>query len=35
MCEMGGMALADYAYFIGLLGIVVGLAIILGFHHGA
>lgn len=35
MCEMGGMLLADYAYFIGLLAIVCGLVSILGMHHGS
>lgn len=30
MIDMGGMILADYAYLIGLLGLVCGLAFVMG-----
>ena len=32
-CEMGGMELWDYAYFIGILGIVCGLVFVLGINQ--
>lgn len=33
MIDMGGMALADYAYLIGLLGLVCGLVFVLGLRQ--
>lgn len=30
MIDMGGMILADYAYLIGLLGLVCGLVFVMG-----
>lgn len=33
MVDMGGMILADYAYLIGLLGLVCGLVFVLGLRQ--
>lgn len=33
MIDMGGMILADYAYLVGLLGVVCGLTFILGINQ--
>lgn len=33
MCEMGGMLAADYAYLIGLLGVVCGLLFCMGLNQ--
>lgn len=33
MIDMGGMMLADYAYLIGLLGLVCGLVFVLGLRQ--
>lgn len=34
MCEMGGMILQDYAYYIGMLGVVSSFALVLGWRVG-
>lgn len=34
MVDMGGMILADYAYLVGLLGVVCGLVFVLGLNQG-
>lgn len=33
MCEMGGMILQDYAFLIGLMGLICGLVFVLGLHQ--
>lgn len=33
MCEMGGMILSDYAFYIGMLGIICALAFIMGINQ--
>jgi hypothetical protein len=30
MCEMGGMILSDYSYYMALVGLFCGLAFVLG-----
>lgn len=30
MCEMGGMVLSDYVYWVALLGVICGLVFVLG-----
>lgn len=32
MCDMGGMTVSDYAYFIGMLGLVCGFVFCLGLN---
>jgi hypothetical protein len=33
MIDMGGMSLNDYAFLVGLLGVICGLAFVLGLNQ--